>query len=203
MIEGEADVSQRPYRNCVVYYLYPLLNFAHAQDAALRLVDDGGGKQAAGSAVVGDGEGAALHLGGLELLLARPLGEIVDCAGQPQQVHAVGPFDDGHNQPIVDGRGHADVDLPFELDPLVGPGAVDHGMLLQRLDGGGHDVRREGEISAVAGELGLVGGAVLGYGRKVKLKHGGHVRTGLLAAHHVFGDGATHVGEGHDFAGLG
>ena len=74
-------------------------------------------------------------------------------------------------------------------------------MLLQRLHRGGDDVGCEGEIRAVAGKLGFVGSAVAGNGRKIKLKHGGHMRAGVYAAHHVLGDSAAHGGERHNFAG--
>ena len=63
-----------------------LLDRPHAQDTALRLVDDRGGKQRAADAVVGDGEGAALDFVRLELARPRPVGQIIDrCAPDPAE----------------------------------------------------------------------------------------------------------------------
>src|SRR3712207_4712023 len=53
-----------------------LLRAHHAEDRNLRRVDDRREGGAADAAQAGDGEGAALHVGGRELAVARLLGEI-------------------------------------------------------------------------------------------------------------------------------
>ena len=75
-----------------------LLDGADAQDAGLGLVDDGRGEQAARGAVVGQGEGAALHLLGAQLLRPGAFGQVVDGARQAQQALLVRIADHRHDQ---------------------------------------------------------------------------------------------------------
>ena len=97
---------------------------ADAQDRHLRLVDDGRAEQRAEAAGVGDGERAALHLVGLELLGARARGQVGDRAAQAEHVLLVGVLDHRHDQALIERHGDADVDVLL-VDDVV---AVDRGV---------------------------------------------------------------------------
>jgi hypothetical protein len=67
VIEGERKVSLRADCNRVIDHDGNFLDCAHAEDGNLGLIDDRRGEDAAKAAEVGDREGAALNLIGLEL----------------------------------------------------------------------------------------------------------------------------------------
>ena len=59
-----------------------LFELADAEDRRLRLVDnDRRRNERAGDAVIGDRERAALHVGGLQRVLARALGDVGERCG--------------------------------------------------------------------------------------------------------------------------
>ncbi len=67
VVDGQRDICHGAdlYRIDPVDFAhdYALFDFAHAQDGGLRLVDDdGGGKQRTRCPMIGNGEGAALHV---------------------------------------------------------------------------------------------------------------------------------------------
>jgi len=66
MVEGQREIDHRADGNRVVNDDRSFLYRAHAQDGALRLVDDRRGEQRAGNAVIGDGERPALDFIRLE-----------------------------------------------------------------------------------------------------------------------------------------
>src|SRR5204862_4176605 len=68
----------------------PLDDLAHAQDADLRLVDDGGAEEVSLQSRIGDGERPAGELVGRHLASAAARGEVVDGARQTEDAELVG-----------------------------------------------------------------------------------------------------------------
>ncbi len=66
MVEGQREIDHRADGNRVVNDDRSFLYRAHAQDGALRLVDDRRGEQRPGYAVIGNGERPALDFIRLE-----------------------------------------------------------------------------------------------------------------------------------------
>src|SRR5438105_13203759 len=98
VIVGEAEVHHRPDRDHVLAALVldddrPLDERLDVEDRHLRLADDRRADDRAPAAGVRDGEGAALHVVGPQLLVAGALGDVGDCAGNPEQVQDLGVLD--------------------------------------------------------------------------------------------------------------
>jgi hypothetical protein len=84
---------------------------ADAHDRRVRLIDDGQAEDGAELAGVGDGEGGAFDIFGLELLAAGALAEVGDAALQAEEVEVSGILEDGDDESPVEGDGDADVDV--------------------------------------------------------------------------------------------
>ena len=78
----------------------PLLDAIGGEDGHLGLVDDRRGDQRAVRPGVGDGERAAGHVVGCELLAAGPLGEVADLPGDQPEPLALGVLHDRHDQAL-------------------------------------------------------------------------------------------------------
>ncbi len=131
MVEGETQVDHGTDGDGIVDDHRALLDGADAQDGAVGLVDDGGGKERAAGAVVGDGEGAAAHVVGLEAAGTSALGQVVDGAGDAQQRQAVGALNDRHEQAFVAQR-----DRQADVDGLVQHQAINIGLAVSLGDEG-------------------------------------------------------------------
>ena len=119
VIETEGEEPHRPDRNGIVDHDGALLDGADTEDRDLRLVDDRQAELRAEPAGVGDREGTVFHLVRLELLGPRAVGEIGDCAAQPEQVLLVRRLHDRDNQAPLEGDCDADVDVLLVDDPVV------------------------------------------------------------------------------------
>lgn len=84
MIEREADKRQRPDGDRIFDDLHPLFDGPNPKNAALRLVDNGCGEQAARRAVVCDGKSATLDVIGPELLAPRAFSQVIDSSRQTE-----------------------------------------------------------------------------------------------------------------------
>ena len=123
---------------------------ADTHDGGVRLVDDGQAEDGAELAGVGDGEGGAFDVFGLEFFGAGALAEIGDAALQAEEVEVAGILEDGDDESPVEGDGDAHVDVAVVADVVAFDDGVDDGPLLQGDDGGAHEERHEGEAGAVA-----------------------------------------------------
>ena len=124
MVVAERQIRHRPNRDRIVDDDRALLDRADAENRHLRLVDDRHAELRAELAGVGDGERAAVHFFRLELLRARPLGDVGDRAAQPEQVLLVGVLDDRHDQAALERDGDPEVDVLL-VDDVV---AVERGV---------------------------------------------------------------------------
>lgn len=103
------------------------------QDASLRRVDDRAEVVHAVHAEVRDGEGAALQLSRLELVLAGASGDIFDLGRNGLETLEVGVLYAGRHEAVVGLDGEAHVDVRELSDVLLLPRAVGLG----HLDGSG------------------------------------------------------------------
>ena len=95
VINGQADVTHGPDRDHIIavklFNLNPLFNFAHTEDGRLGLIDDdGGGDQATGNTVVGDGKGAATHIRRGQLALTCTRGQVCQAGCDVFKTHILG-----------------------------------------------------------------------------------------------------------------
>src|SRR2546427_12474985 len=124
-------------------------DLAHAQDADLRLVDDGGPEQVPLQPGIGDGERPAGQLVRRDLAGARARGEIVDRAGQPEHAQLVRLADDRNEESLLRLHSDAEVHVLAQDDALVLDDGVEARELRQRLHGGAADADEEaGRLSA-------------------------------------------------------
>src|SRR4029077_9538073 len=87
---------------------------AGGHDGNLRRIDNRREISSADTAEAGDRETAALHLVGLELAVARKLGEIDHLLGDVDNALLVGVADDWHDQPLRRVSRKADVVIFLE-----------------------------------------------------------------------------------------
>ena len=125
MVVAERQVRHRPDRDRVVDDDRPLLDRADAENRDLRLVDDRHPELRAELPGVGDGERAAVHFFGLELLRARAIGDVGDRAAQAEQVLLVGVLDDRHDQAALERDRDAEVDVLLVDDVVAVERRVD------------------------------------------------------------------------------
>ena len=112
------------------------------EDRDLRLVDDRHRQHAAGRAVVGDGEGAALISSGLSFSGLGAVGEIADLAGDRPEALGLGRAHHRDQQAlVVEVDGDADVDVVVHDELVVADAGVEVRELGERVDDGPGDER--------------------------------------------------------------
>ena len=115
--------------------------------------------------MIGNRERAALHVGGLQLVLARAFGEIAELRRRLLQRQRLRALDHRHDQALVAERhAHADIDVLEHFEEIVVPARVDVRRDLHRFRRGAHDVGGIGERRAGLGVGVLVLGAMRGDG---------------------------------------
>ena len=172
-----------------------------SKDAHLRLVDDGGSKDIAECAHVGNRVGPSPDFVGLKCPLPGTVGEIVHDGRKPVEVVAVGISDHRYDEVAFRRcRRHADVDVLLEDDPITIHRGVDTGKITQRLGHGLDEEGGKGQLLPGFGlEFRLVAVAPVNDAGHICFHKGGHVRTRLHTAHHVIGDQLAHAVHLHDF----
>ena len=169
-----------------------LAHRAEAEDRGLARVDDRRTGVDPEDTDVGDREGAAAHLGGLRLAVARRRRELVEGTGQLEQREPLGVLQVGYDEPARSRRGDAEVDVALEddlLGPLV-PERVDLRRTAHREHAGPgqHQQRRDLDVAELAAGLepldelhrpGDVDGDPLGHVR------GGEGRVDHRLPHHL------------------
>ena len=124
VIVGERQIHHRADHHLAVHGHGPLLDLVHAENAGLRRVEDRRRHQRAIDAAIGDGEGAALHVGDLQLPVTRALAIFGDGLLDAGEGQHVGIAQHRHDQALVGADRHADVVVVL-VDDVV---AVDLGI---------------------------------------------------------------------------
>ncbi len=133
------------------------------------------------------------------MLLPGPAGQIVASLGHLGEAEAVCPFQDRHDEALCHGNGNSNIDLPPWKNPVPLDPGIQPGIPLQSSHGGLNDEGQEGQRAApTLYEDGLLPLPELCDGRHVHFDDRGGMGRGLLAPHHVLGDGAAHRSEGND-----
>lgn len=177
-----------------------LADGADGQNTGLRRVDDGGEALNGGVHThVADGEGTALVLLGLELVLASTLAEVADLVRDARQTQSVSTLDDRGDQAGGGGDGDTDIGgLVLADDNLavdLNPARVDLGNLQES---GSTGLDQE----VVDGQLVLaIGGGVQGLAELEELgdrQGGGHEVVGVLLHRllQAVGNGLAHGADG-------
>src|SRR5215217_2844770 len=107
VVEGDFEVHHAAYGDGVVYHDGAFDDGFCGEDRRLRVIDDGGRDHAAEGTGVVDGEGSSRDVCGIELTGAGAPHQVVDLAGEPEDVQLVGARDDGHDQGVFEVYGLA------------------------------------------------------------------------------------------------
>jgi len=173
-----------------------LLGGTNGKDGGLRRVDDG--SEVVNSGVhthVGDGDGTALVLLGLELAVTSLLGKRLDLRGDGLKTTALDTSDDRGDKTSGGGNGDGNVDVVELADVTIAPAGVD---LRDLSAGNGDGLDKE----VVDGELVLaVGRGVESLAELEKLADGKRagdeeVRVGLGGLDQAVGNGLAHAADG-------
>src|SRR5215211_1719230 len=165
---------------------------AHGDYRGLRRVDDRGEALDPEHAHVGDGEGAALVLLGLQPSLAGALGEVLRGRGDGGEGLVGRVPDDGRYEALLQGDRHRQINLLVQLDPLRGPEGVQVRVVPEGQRAGFHDEVVDRELYPLLLEL-LV--ELLAQRHEVvHLDLGGRVIVGdlLLGLRHPLADDPAH-----------
>src|SRR5215207_7130235 len=134
VVEGDLEVHHAAYGDGVVYHDGTLDDGFRGEYRRLRVIDNGRRDHTTEGARVVDGEGAARDVFGAELAGAGAPHQVVDPAGEPDEVQLVGVGDDGHDEGVFEVDGYADVYALSEDNAVFVPDRVEDGMLPEALD---------------------------------------------------------------------
>ena len=118
VIVGQRDVHHRADDDLAFAGHGAVLDRVHAEDAALRRIDDRRREQRAEDAAVGDRERAAFEVLGLEFVLGGAAAEVVDRLLDFGEAQPLGESQHGHDQALRAADGDADV-VVVPIDDLV------------------------------------------------------------------------------------
>src|SRR5215218_4364801 len=191
VVEGDFEVHHAAYGDGVVYHDGAFDDGFCGEDRRLRVIDDGGRDHAAEGTGVVDGEGSSRDVCGIELTGAGAPHQVVDLAGEPEDVQLVGARDDGHDQGVFEVYGHADIYALSQDYAVPVPHGVEYGIRFEALDDGLYYERQVGELYALAlGEGVFLPLAQGDEPAHVYLYHGPGVRSLAFARGHAVGYGA-------------
>src|SRR5437879_5521829 len=147
MIVGESQIHHGPNDNLVVYRDRPPLNDVHAQDGALRRVEDRSRQKRAENAAVRDREGAALEIGHGDLAVSSFLGQLGNPLFDVCESQTIGVAQHGDHQPFLGADGNTNVEI-MVIDDVAGvdPGIDDWKAFEgfdRRLDEEGHEAESD------------------------------------------------------------
>mmetsp|Transcript_34789 Transcript_34789/g.88123 ORF Transcript_34789/g.88123 Transcript_34789/m.88123 type:complete len:404 (+) Transcript_34789:377-1588(+) len=183
VVVRERQVHHGARLNLAAHHHGALHDGVHAQDGALRRVDDGRGQHGAVHAAVADGKRAARHVVDADGAVARLLAHLNHRLLHLRKVELVGAAQHGHHQAL--GRGHRDGDVHVVAvhDLVAVNHCVDRGHLVQRVRGRLHKGAHEAQLHAVLlQEQVLVLVAHIDDGRHVHLVEGGQQGVRVLRA---------------------
>ena len=172
----------------------------HAENAALRRVQDRRRHQRAVDAAIGDGEGTAGHVVRRDLAVAGAVAEVGDAGLDFSKAETAGVTHHRNDKPLRRADGNPDI-IVVLVDDV---GAVDFGVhrwkFLKRLDRGQHEHAHEAETGAVGGlEFLPVGTAERHQRGHVDLVEGGQHRRRVLRRLQARGDDLTQLRHRHAF----
>src|SRR2546428_295551 len=204
VVVGDRHVHHRPDGDRVLAPHRPLLDLVHAEDGALRRVQDGGGEERAVDAAVGDGEGAAGEVVELELAVAREARQPRDLALDVRERHALGVVEHGNDEAALRPHRHPEVNELLVDDVVAADLGVDHRDVAQRRDAGAREERHEAEPDAVLLlEALLVLGAQRDHRAHIDLVEGGEDGGGSLRLDEALGDPPPDRAQRHPLLALG
>src|SRR5882672_9961107 len=102
----------------------------YTHDRGIWLIDDWQAENCAELAGVGDGEGGAFDVFGLEFLGAGAFAEVGDAALEAEEIQVSGVLQDGDDQSPIEGDGDSYVDVAVVADVVAVDRGVDDGELL-------------------------------------------------------------------------
>src|SRR5215210_4705673 len=191
VVEGDLEVHHAADGDGVFYHDGAFDDGFRGEDRRLRVIDDGRRDHAAEGAGVVDGEGSVRDVCGAELAAAGAPHQVIDLAGEPEDVQLVGIGNNGDDQGVFEVDGHADVYSLSQDYAVPVPHGVEYGIHFETLDNGLYYERQVGQLYALAlGEGILLPPAQRDEPAHVHLDHGPGVRSFALARGHAVGYGA-------------
>ena len=125
------------------------LGCVHAEDSALRHVDDRGSHHRAENATIGDGESTTGQILKGDLAVTSLSSQVTKTTLEVSEAKILTVAEDGHHKASGSGDSSADVNKVAIDHVAVVDDSVDHGLLLQGLNGGLHESAHEAELDAV------------------------------------------------------
>src|SRR5579872_1756251 len=176
-------------------------NATNAHDGGVRLVDDGQSEDGSELAGIGDREGRALDVLGLEFLGTSALAEISDATLQTEKIEISGVLQDGNDKSPIKRNGNTHVDVAVIADVVAIDVGINDWPLLQGHYSGTHEEWHEREACAMALlESRLELAAQVDDAGKVDLVHAMDVSAGAARLDHVLGYQLAHVRHGNEIA---
>mmetsp|Transcript_3050 Transcript_3050/g.3579 ORF Transcript_3050/g.3579 Transcript_3050/m.3579 type:complete len:268 (-) Transcript_3050:528-1331(-) len=194
MIIGERHVHDGAGHDLGALYDRADLGGVHAEDGALRHVDDGGAHHGAENATVRDGEGATGEILKCDLAVASLGCEVAETSLEVGKSELLAVAKHGHDQTGRGRDGSADVDEIAVHHFVVINDSIDDRLLLKSLDGCLHECAHEAEFDAVLlneGVLDLL--AHIHVVAHVNLVEGSKECVGVLGLLQSARDGLSHL----------
>ena len=198
MVVAHGEVVHGAHHDLAVFDHGAVFGGVHAQDGALRRVDDGGGHHGAEGAAVADGEGAAGHLFHTQLALRGFLAVIGDLLLDLGKAHLISVAQNGHHQAARRTDGDADVKVAVVDDVVAIHRRVEHREFFQRMHRRFDKEAHEAELDAMLFLKTLLEALAHFHDRgHVDLVEGGEDGVARLRLQQALGHAGAQPGHGH------
>src|SRR5205807_688842 len=146
MVVGERDVHHGPNDDVALAGNGAFLNGVHAENSALRRIDDGCREQGTVNAAVADGKGAAAEILRAELVLFGATPKITNRALDFGEAQALGIPQNWNDQAFTSTNRHANVEIIAIDDISATHLGIDRRKLFEGVDAGLHEEGHEAEF---------------------------------------------------------
>src|SRR5215204_1756096 len=198
VVIGECEVHHGTNHDLAFDDDRALLDLVHPQYRNLGHGEDGRRDQRAEDATVGYGERTTAQIFEGQLALAGLCGQVCYALFDLREVLVVGVADDGDDEPLVRGDGHAYIVVLLEKELVPLQFGVDFRESLERPDGSLGEEAHEAESRTCPLLEGLLASLPQLHDRAhIGLVEGGEHRCGLLRLDQPLGDGLASAGDAH------
>ena len=198
MIIAERQIHHRADDDLTADHDRTLLDLVHAQNTRLRGIEDRGRHQRAIDTTIGDGEGAALHVGHRQLPIAGLPAEIADFLFDLGDRHLVGIAHHRNHKALVGADSDADMGVLLVDQVIAIDLGIDRRDFLERMHHGLGEKAHEAQLDAMLLlEQVLVLVAQVHHRLHVHLVEGGQHGGGVLRILEAARNGLAQAGDLH------
>src|SRR5579884_2799588 len=177
VVAGERDLHAVAYHYLPIFHDGRGSDRSDGQDGRFGRVNDGGEALHVVHAQVADGEGAAAQVIGLKLARTRCLGQPPRLARNVEDAALIGVLDDGNDQARLQRHRHADIDLFFLDQPILGEGDIDLRHAYQRARDGLDNQVVEADLNRLRFARGILIDLPAQLGQLAGIDDAGHVEV--------------------------